>query len=110
MTPNFTMKGGNIVNKNGTGHQSIYGGVFQDEGVWIRHTEQGLLSMVNSGPNTNGSQFYVTFEPCPDMDGKNTVFGRVISGYSEICEKVWNNPSEEIKILDCGEMKEKLSD
>jgi peptidylprolyl isomerase len=55
MTPNFTMKGGNIVNKNGTGHQSIYGGVFQDEGVWIRHTEQGLLSMVNSGPNTNGS-------------------------------------------------------
>jgi len=49
------MQGGDITNQNGTGGKSIYGGKFDDEGVWIPHTTPGLLSMANSGPNTNGS-------------------------------------------------------
>ena len=53
--PDFMMQGGDITNQNGTGGKSIYGGKFDDEGVWIPHTTPGLLSMANSGPNTNGS-------------------------------------------------------
>ena len=83
------MLGGNIVNRNGTGHQSIYGGKFPDEGIWIKHTHKGLVSMMNAGqPNTNGSQFIITLGACPNLDKKNTVIGRVINGYTDTCFKV----------------------
>lgn len=77
------MQGGKI-DADGKGHASIYGGKFPDEGVWIRHTHEGLLSMANSGPDTNGSQFFICYVPCEHLDGKHTVFGRVIHGY-DIC-------------------------
>ena len=70
-----------MVRKNGTEAQSIYGVKFADEQVWIPHTHAGLLSMANSGPNTNGSQFFICFAPAPSLDGKHTVFGRVIHGF-----------------------------
>ena len=106
----FMMQGGDTTNRNGTGGMSIYGNKFNDEGVWLPHTRGGLLSMANSGPNTNGSQFFVTFKPTAWLDGKHTVFGRVIKGY-EVCEKAEGTetkgsdvPVQQITIVDCGEL------
>lgn len=80
------MQGGDITNQNGTGGMSIYGVKFQDEKIWLPHTHGGLLSMANSGPDTNGSQFFITYKSSPWLNDKHTVFGRVIHGM-EICKK-----------------------
>ena len=84
IVPGFMMQGGNIVTGNGTGAQSIYGQLFDDESFDIPHSHSGLVSMANHGPNTNGSQFFILFHKKPNLDGKHTVFGRVIHGFS-IC-------------------------
>ena len=72
-------QGGDITAQNGTGGKSIYGHKFEDEQIWYPHTSKGILSMANAGPNTNGSQFFITFVPCPWLDGKHTVFGELDS-------------------------------
>merc|ERR1712195_247148 len=65
----------------GKGGQSIYGGKFEDEITpALKHTGAGILSMANAGPNTNGSQFFVTLAPTQWLDMKHTIFGRVKSG------------------------------
>ncbi|KAL8441709.1 hypothetical protein Emed_007512 [Eimeria media] len=73
----FMMQGGDI---NGKGGESIYGPQFDDEAFVDKHLHRGQLSMANAGPNTNSSQFFITFGPTPHLDGKHVVFGEVVEG------------------------------
>lgn len=80
----FMIQGGDPTG-TGRGGESTYGGKFEDEITReLKHTGAGILSMANTGPNTNGSQFFLTLAPCPWLDGKHTIFGRVYAGMDVI--------------------------
>lgn len=105
----FMVQGGDFTNSDGTGGESIYGEKFEDEGFVLKHDIPGLLSMANAGPNTNGSQFFITTVPTPHLDGKHVVFGRVLKGMNvvrnlEHVEKNKETPKKECRISDCGEL------
>ncbi|KAG7700385.1 hypothetical protein KL930_001073 [Ogataea haglerorum] len=107
--PDFMLQGGDFTNFNGTGGKSIYGSKFPDENFNHKHSKPGLLSMANAGPNTNGSQFFITTVPCSWLDGKHVVFGEVVEGYDVVkaIEKLGSGSGAtraKIEITDCGEL------
>lgn len=108
----FMVQGGDFLKGDGTGRTCIYGSeTFDDEGGFeLKHDTPGLLSMANSGPNTNGCQFFITCAPCDWLDGQHVVFGRVIDGML-VVRKLENvsvgqssKPRLPCVISECGEM------
>ncbi|OQS06238.1 peptidyl-prolyl cis-trans isomerase [Thraustotheca clavata] len=104
---NQYVTGGDIVAGNGTGNQSSFGGYFADENFALRFTEAGVLGMANAGVNTNGSQFFITLQAMPHLDGRNVAFGKVVEGLDVVrkVESVYcvkGKPLTEVKVVDCG--------
>ncbi|RXG47421.1 hypothetical protein VDGE_00095 [Verticillium dahliae] len=104
----FMIQGGDFTEGNGTGGESIYGAKFADEAFPKTHDRPFLLSMANAGPDTNGSQFFITTVPTPHLDNKHVVFGEVLNGKS-IVRQLENLPTQngdkpvkDAIIADCG--------
>ena len=104
----FMIQGGDITNNDGSGGMSIYGKTFKDENFNLSHDKPGLLSMANSGSNTNASQFFITTTEASHLDGKHVVFGKVVHGY-DVVEKIENTltdhddkPIVDVIITNCG--------
>lgn len=106
------VQGGDYVKGDGTGRMSIYGGAFEDEAFTIPHSGPGLLSMANSGPNTNGCQFFITCAECKYLDGKHVVFGQLADPASFLVLRKMENvsvgansrPRLPVTVTECGEM------
>ena len=106
---------GDFINHDGTGSASIYGRSFADENFHLSHSQRGVLSMANSGKDTNGCQFFITFGPTAHLDGKHVVFGyvdwREDQESADVLDKLervrtdrrkGDRPLERVQIVDCG--------
>lgn len=107
---NFMIQGGDYINNNGSGSNSIYGDKFPDENFILKHDEKYLLSMANAGPNTNGCQFFITLDILPHLDNKHVIFGKIfddeskqiINQLSNISVNSDDKPVIDCIIVDCG--------
>ena len=107
--PHFIVQSGDFISNDGSQSESIYGQKFDDENFVVKHSEPGIVSMANSGRNSNGSQFFITLVRAPWLDGRHVAFGKVIEGM-EIIDKIQaagtssGAPRQNIVISDCGEL------
>ncbi|KAE8731048.1 Peptidyl-prolyl cis-trans isomerase CYP40 [Hibiscus syriacus] len=101
---------------DGTGGESIYGLKFEDENFVLKHERKGMLSIANLGPNTNGSQFFITTTRTSHLDGKHVVFGKVLKGMGvvrsigHVATEDGDYPTQDVIIEDCGEIPEWVDD
>ncbi|KRY35404.1 Peptidyl-prolyl cis-trans isomerase 1 [Trichinella spiralis] len=107
----FMIQGGDFTAGNGTGGESIYGGMFADENFHLKHDEPYKLCMANRGRDTNGSQFFITLRAAPHLDNQHVVFGRVVSGHDVVneiealkVEQKTHRPLQDVVIVNCGEL------
>lgn len=107
--PDFMLQGGDFTSGDGRGGKSIYGEKFADENFKLTHDKPGLLSMANAGPNSNGSQFFITTIVTSWLDGKHVVFGEVDGQESmDLVKKIESYGSQsgktraKVTIADCG--------
>lgn len=108
--PGFVIQGGDFTRGDGTGGNSIWGGIFEDENFKLKHDDIGILSMANAGPDTNGSQFFITLDYQPSLNNKHVVFGKVYEGLDVLrrVEKFGTasgTTTQTVKIIDCGLVK-----
>ena len=107
--PQFMIQGGDFTNHNGTGGKSIYGNKFPDENFKVGFKGPGELAMANAGPNTNGSQFFITTIECDWLTGKHVVFGKVVEGMDvvkqmEACGSGSGKTKTQVVIANCGQL------
>eukprot|EP01134_Creolimax_fragrantissima_P004624 CFRG4624T1 len=106
----FMVQGGDFLKGDGTGATSIYGSSFPDEVFSVKHDAPGLLSMANSGKDTNGSQFFITCAKCEFLDGKHVVFGKLVDGLltlrkiENVPTGIKDKPKLSVVVTQCGEM------
>ncbi|XP_072994116.1 peptidyl-prolyl cis-trans isomerase CYP21-1 [Typha latifolia] len=106
----FMIQGGDITYGDGRGKESIYGGTFPDENFIVKHSQAGIVSMVNSGPDSNGSQFFITTIKTSWLDGEHVAFGKVIQGMDTVYAieggaGTYNGkPRKKVLIADSGEI------
>uniref|UniRef100_A0A7N0RBT4 Peptidyl-prolyl cis-trans isomerase n=1 Tax=Kalanchoe fedtschenkoi TaxID=63787 RepID=A0A7N0RBT4_KALFE len=104
----FVIQGGDVLYGNGRGSQSIYTGTFRDENFKLKHSTAGTISMANSGPDSNGSQFFITTVKASWLDGEHVVFGRVVEGMDLVYAieggvgTYDGKPRKKVVVADCG--------